>query len=122
MLLHRRKFSVIVGLALLGALSGALVASGMFVAVVVARLGLVWSEILMAVRVGSAIGAPLGALVAPALGLNRFRRIPIGRAIVAVTIWPLAAAALGAMIEARWAVPFALIGLLVGPYWATRRR
>ena len=58
----------------------------------------------------------------PALGFNAFRHIPIGRGIVAVTLWSLALAALGALIDSQWTVPLGLVGLLVGPYWATRKQ
>ena len=107
---------------LLGAVAGSVVASGILSAAVIARDGLSWSDLGMAANVGCRLGIVFGVPFGPALGFSALRHIPIGRAIVAVTLWPLAAAALGALIDARWAVPFALVGLLIGPYWATRRR
>lgn len=121
-LLRSRKVSVTVFLVALGALSGAVITSGIFIAAVTSRVGLIWSEVVMAAKVGSLIGAPIGALIAPVLGLNRFRRVQIGRALIGVTLWPLSAAALGAVIDARWSAPFGIVGLLLGLSWASRRR
>jgi len=107
---------------MLGAAAGSVVATGMFAAATIANNGLHWSDLGMAATIGCRLGILIGAPVGPALGFSAFRHVPIGRAILAVTAWPLAAATVGALFDGRWAVPFALVGLLIGPYWATRSR
>lgn len=122
MSVRSQQVRVTFALLLLGAIAGSLVATGILAAASIANNGLHWSDLGMAANIGCRLGVLFGAPMGPALGFNAFRHIPIGRAIVAVTVWPLAAAALGAMIDSQWTVPLGLIGLLVGPYWATRRR
>lgn len=117
-----QQIRVTLALMLLGAVAGSVVATGMLAAATIANGGVHWSDIAMAANIGCRLGVLFGAPMGPALGFNAFRHIPIGRAIAAVTVWPLAAAALGALIGSQWTVPLGLIGLLVGPYWATRRR
>lgn len=117
-----QQIRITLALMLLGAVAGSVVATGIFVAASTANNGWHWSDIGMSANIGCRLGILFGAPMGPALGFNAFRHIPIGRAIVAVTVWPLAAAVLGALIDSQWTVPLALIGLLVGPYWATRRR
>lgn len=115
------KIRVTLALMLLGATAGTLVATGILAAATIANKGFHWSDLGMSANIGCRLGVLFGAPLGPALGFNALRHIPIGRAIVAVTVWPLAAAVLGALIDSQWTVPCALIGLLVGPYWATRR-
>lgn len=122
MSVRSRQIGVTLALMLLGAVGGSVVASGILAAAAIARNGPNWSDLGMAANIGCRLGVLFGAPLGPALGFNAFRHIPIGRAIVGVTVWPLTAAALGAMIDAQWAVVFGLVGLLIGPYWATRRR
>ncbi len=117
-----QQIRITLALMLLGAVAGSLVATGILAAASTANNGWHWSDLGMAANIGCRPGVLFGAPMGPALGFNAFRHIPIGRAIVAVTVWPLAAAVLGALIDSQWTVPLALIGLLVGPYWATRRR
>jgi hypothetical protein len=107
---------------LLGAAAGSVVATGMFAAASIANNGLHWADLAMSANIGCRLGILFGTPFGPALGLSTFRHIPIGRGIVAVTVWPLAGAAVGAMIYGPLAVALGLIGLLLGPYWATRRR
>lgn len=121
-MVHSRQVKVTLALMLLGATAGSVVATGILAAATTANNGFHWADLGMAANIGCRLGVLFGAPMGPALGLNAFRHIPIGRAIVAVTVWPLAAAAVGAMIDSQWSVPLALIGLLIGPYWATRRR
>lgn len=117
-----QQVRVTLALMLLGAVAGSVVASGILAAADIANNGFHWSDLGMAVNIGCRLGILFGAPFGPALGFSTFRHIPIGRGIVAVTVWPLALAVLGALIDSQATVPLALIGLLVGPYWATRRR
>ena len=117
-----QQIRVTLALMLLGATAGTLVATGILAAATIANTGFHWSDLGMSANIGCRLGILFGAPLGPALGLNAFRHIPIGRAIVAVTAWPLVTGVLGAMIDSQWAVPFALVGLLIGPYWASRRR
>ena len=120
--LRSPNIRVTLALILLGAVAGSVVATGVLAAATIANNGFHWSDLGMWANIGCRLGVLFGAPLGPALGFNAFRHIPVGRAIVGVTVWPLAAAALGALIDSQWAVPFALIALLIGPYWATRCR
>ena len=122
MSLRSQQIRVTLALMLLGAAAGSLVVTGILAAAGIANHSWHWSDLRMTANIGSRLGVLFGAPMGPALGFNAFRHIPIGRAIVAVTVWPLSAAVLGAMIDSQWTVPLGLVGLLVGPYWATRRR
>lgn len=118
----RPTIRVTLALMLLGGVAGSVVATGILAAATLANSGVHWRDLGMAANIGCRLGILFGVPMGPALGFNAFRHIPIGRGIVAVTVWPLALAALAALIDSRWAVSFALVGLLIGPYWATRRR
>ena len=118
----RPPIRVTLALMLLGGVAGSVVATGILAAATIANNGLHWGDIRMAANIGCRLGVLFGVPMGPALGFNAFRHIPIGRGIAAVTVWPLALAVLGALIDSQWAVPFGLAGLLVGPYWATPRR
>ncbi|HKN69258.1 MAG TPA: hypothetical protein VJW73_23425 [Gemmatimonadaceae bacterium] len=122
MALRSRTIRLTLALMVLGAVAGSVVATGILAAATIANNGLHWSELGMAANIGCRLGVLFGAPIGPALGFNGFRHIPIGRGIVALTAWPLAGATIGAMIDSQWTVPLALIGLVIGPYWATRRR
>jgi hypothetical protein len=116
------QIRITLALTVLGAAAGSLVATGILAAASTANNGFSWSDLGMSANIGCRLGILFGAPFGPALGFSTFRHIPIGRGIVAVTAWPLAGAVLGALIDSQWTVPLALIGLLIGPWWATRRR
>ena len=120
--LRASQIRITLALMLLGAVAGSVVATGILAAAAIANNGLHWSDVGMSANIGCRLGVLFGAPFGPALGFNAFRHIPIGRALAAVTVWPLAGAVFGALIDSQWTVSLALIGLLVGPYWATRRR
>lgn len=121
MSLLSRTTRVALGLILLGAVVGAFVGSGIFL-IAIAPQGPSWPDLWMAIRIGTPLGGFFGALFAPGLGFQPFRHILIGRALVAMIVWPLLGAAVGTAIGPIWAVAFALVGLLIGGAWATRKR
>jgi hypothetical protein len=107
---------------LLGAVCASVVATAMFAAASIANNAFSWADLGIAGRAGIGVGGTLGAPFAPALGFAGMRWVPLGRAIVAVTVWPILAAVIGAALDYRCAVPFALVALMLGPYWPTRRQ
>lgn len=97
--LRASQLRITLALILLGAAAGSLVATGILAAATIANNGLRWSDVGMSASIGCRLGVLFGAPMGPALGFNAFRHIPIGRALAAVTRWPLAGAVLGALLS-----------------------
>ena len=122
MSIRSRKLSIVLGLVLLGAMAGSLVATAMFLLGAASQGPVGIADLRVATIVGSSFGGLIGASVAPALGFGILRHVPIGRAIFWLTVWPIAAGAVGAATKTPLVLLFTLLALLVGPYLAKRTR
>ena len=108
-----RTAATFIGLALVGALLGALAGiatAGAGVIAIALRNGhMDWAFGLFGVAFGAAIGGGLGAILAPAVAFTRWRYIPIGRLFAHLTVGTIIGGSAGALIY-----PSPVIALLGG--------
>ena len=116
-----RIFATTVGLLALGAICGALLGALLFLGIVGLSVGFRVPSLGAVLAVGTAVGAPVGVVLAPILGWTLLRHVPIGVALRAVVSWSVGAAVLGWLITPWFAVPSAILGLLWGA-WRVRAR
>jgi hypothetical protein len=111
--IERRVLLITGGLALAGAISGALFgALALQAAAIIYLRGMAPLALMTS---ASTIGAAFGAVVAPALAWMTLRRVPLGRAVVGISVGAGIGGAIGILAGAGAVNPYVTLALTLPP-------